>query len=91
MSAGGVFLILVAGATYCDGKSAGRAYLPLAKEAVEQDSEPSSPLKDRPVQPTRHRNLGQLKRDVSGAMNHLRPDLDQLVPRRWQVSMATSS
>ncbi len=63
MSAGGVFLILLAGATYCDGKGAGRAYLPLAKEAVEQDSEPSYPLKDRP--PARHRDLGQLKRDVS--------------------------
>ena len=47
-----------------------------------QRGEPSYPLKDRPVQPARHRDFGQLKRDVSGVMNHLRTDLDELVAQR---------
>ncbi len=46
-----------------------------------QRGKPSHPLKDRPVQPARHCDFGQLRRDVSGVMIHLRTDLDQLVPQ----------
>ena len=39
---------------------------------------------DFPEQLPRHRNLGQLKRDVATMANNLGADLDQLLPQRGE-------
>jgi hypothetical protein len=42
------------------------------------------PAQDFPEQPSRHRHVGQLERDVAGVANDPGADLDQFLPQRRQ-------
>jgi hypothetical protein len=46
---------------------------------------------DLPEQVSRHRHLGKMERDVPRVADHLRTDLDELVPQRGQVPVTDGS
>src|SRR5262245_2607357 len=47
-------------------------------------TKPCDPLQDAAEQLTRHRHLGHLENEVATVRDHLRPDLDDLLPQRGQ-------
>ncbi len=49
--------------------------------------QPIDEAEDFPKQLSRHRNLGQLERDVPSMADHFRTDFDQLFPQRGQRPM----
>ncbi len=49
------------------------------------------PPQDFPKQVSRHRNLGQLEGNVPAMTDHLRADVDQLLPQRRQRPVSSTS